>query len=255
MKSALSSHLHTIDGGNNSPRLRIQIAVIKFCSFFFLSILSSSICGSIFIARTTIVVCYTKSSFALLHSSPIPLPTHQVAIMHFTDDQLENDPELRPRAWKSEKAFEQERLFLLHRLATNLRAAAENPSSNPSTTTMASSSTTSLISTTSEVVAVYPDQTPCSNCSIFPCSLIPSMPFTPRSMSSFFSNSFGSVSRTSIASSDSAFTPHTPVVFNSPQASTSSFETASPSPLKVDSAMGSPLRLLRSPSILSLIHI
>jgi hypothetical protein len=51
-----------------------------------------------------------------------------------------------------------------------------------------------------------------------------------------------------VAGSASGRVPHTPIVFNSPQTSTFTFETANASPLKADSVMGSPIRF-RSASI------
>ncbi|CAD0094816.1 unnamed protein product [Aureobasidium mustum] len=162
--------------------------------------------------------------------------------MYFTDEQLENDPELRPRTWRSDTAFQQERLVLFNRLADILHSQADVPPP--------ASDEPSPASPTSTTVAVDPDKTPRSTSSIFSSTLASSITSPTRSVS-FFSLPFGSSSRLSVAGSGPV--PHTPIVFNSPQTSTFSFETANPSPVKVDSVMGSPIKF-RSPSIFSRKH-
>ncbi|KAH0360468.1 hypothetical protein KCU65_g9361, partial [Aureobasidium melanogenum] len=158
--------------------------------------------------------------------------------MYFTDDQLENDPELRPRVWRSESAFQQERLILLNNLADILHSQTNSPTSEPDEL--------SLVSPTSTIIAVDPEKTPRPTSSIFSSSLASGITSPTRSVSSIFSLPFGSSSRLSVAGSGPA--SHTPIIFSSPQTSTFSFETASPSPMKADSVMGSPVKF-RSPSI------
>ncbi|KAG9761955.1 hypothetical protein KCU73_g2141, partial [Aureobasidium melanogenum] len=158
--------------------------------------------------------------------------------MFFTNEQLENDPELRPRIWRSEIAFQQERLVLLNNLADNLHSQVDSPPP--------ASDELSLVSTTSTAVTSDPEKTPRPTSSIFSSSLASSITSPVRSVSSIFSLPFGSSSRLSVAGSGPV--PHTPIVFNSPQTSTFSFEAANPSPVKVDSVMGSPVKF-RSPSI------
>ncbi|KAK6006718.1 hypothetical protein QM012_005726 [Aureobasidium pullulans] len=155
--------------------------------------------------------------------------------MYFTDEQLENDPDLRPRIWRSESAFQKERLSLFNHLAEILHSQDDSPSP---------SDDVALISRTSTIVAVDPERTTRPTSSIFSSSLASSIISPTCSVSSFFSLPFGSSSRLSVAGSGS----HTPIIFNSPQTSTFSFETANPSPVKVDSVMGSPV-CFRSPSI------
>ncbi|KAG9590771.1 hypothetical protein KCU77_g7706, partial [Aureobasidium melanogenum] len=158
--------------------------------------------------------------------------------MFFTNEQLENDPELRPRIWRSETAFQQERLLLLNHLADTLHSQVDSP--------LPASDELSLVLTTSTAVTSDPEKTPRPTSSIFSSSLASSITSPVRSVSSIFSLPFGSSSRLSVAGSGPV--PHTPIVFNSPQTSTFSFEAANPSPVKVDSVMGSPVKF-RSPSI------
>ncbi|KAG9654171.1 hypothetical protein KCU95_g6151, partial [Aureobasidium melanogenum] len=158
--------------------------------------------------------------------------------MFFTNEQLENDPELRPRIWRSETAFQQERLVLLNNLADILHSQADTP---PLT-----SDDLPLASPTSTIIAADPEKTPRPTSSMFSSSLASSITSPVRSVSSIFSLPFGSSSRLSVAGSGS--TSHAPIVFNSPQTSTFSFETANVSPVKADSVMGSPVKF-RSPSI------
>ncbi|KAH0345286.1 hypothetical protein KCU81_g4426, partial [Aureobasidium melanogenum] len=158
--------------------------------------------------------------------------------MHFTDEQLENDPELRPKVWRSESAFQQERLILLNNLADILHSQTDSPPSIPDEL--------SLASPTSTIIVVDPGKTPRPTSSIFSSSIASSVTSPTRSVSSIFSLPFGSSSRLSVASPGPA--SHTPIVFSSPQTSTFSFETANSSPAKVDSVMGSPVKF-RSPSI------
>ncbi|KAG9694297.1 hypothetical protein KCU95_g9131, partial [Aureobasidium melanogenum] len=158
--------------------------------------------------------------------------------MHFTDEQLDNDPELRPRVWGSESAFQQERLILLNNLADILHSQTDSPPSKPDELSLASPPST--------IIAVDPEKTPRPTSSIFSSSTASSVTSPTRSVSSIFSLRFDSSSRLSIAGSGTA--SHTPIVFSSPQTSTFSFENAHASPLKVDSVMGSPIKF-RSPSI------
>lgn len=158
--------------------------------------------------------------------------------MFFTNEQLESDPELRPRIWRSETAFQQERLVLFNHLADILYSQVDGP--------LPTSDQLSLASPTSTIIADDPEKTPRPTSSIFSSSLASSITSPVRSVSSIFSLPFGSSSRLSVAGSGPV--PHTPIIFNSPQTSTFSFETADPSPVKVDSVMGSPIRF-RSPSI------
>ncbi|KAH0143645.1 hypothetical protein KCU67_g13464, partial [Aureobasidium melanogenum] len=158
--------------------------------------------------------------------------------MFFTNEQLENDPELRPKIWRSETAFQQERLLLLNHLANTLHSQVDSP--------LPASDELSLVSTTSTAVTSDPEKTPRPTSSIFSSSLASSITSPVRSVSSIFSLPFGSSSRLSVARSGPV--PHTPIIFNSPQTSTFSFEAANPSPVKADSVMGSPVKF-RSPSI------
>ncbi|KAG9590034.1 hypothetical protein KCU77_g8957, partial [Aureobasidium melanogenum] len=158
--------------------------------------------------------------------------------MFFTNEQLDNDPELRPKIWCSETAFQQERLLLLNHLADTLHSQVDSPPP--------ASDELSLVSTTSTAVTSDSEKTSRPTSSIFSSSLTSSITSPVRSVSSIFSLPFGSSSRLSVAGSGPV--PHTPIVFNSPQTSTFSFEAANPSPVKADSVMGSPVKF-RSPSI------
>ncbi|KAG2166888.1 hypothetical protein JADG_006627 [Aureobasidium aubasidani] len=207
--------------------------------------------------------------------------------MFFTSAQLSADPELRPITWSSPQAYQSERHYLYTQLAEALHISASSSATNSATTSTSdisnASSNLSPKSSKSDLASIKKRDSIIS-CSAETITTLASK----KSASSLLNACSRKLVSPFLASSSSSSTQvkkFKPVTFNSPQTSVFRFDTAGPtaaststsaasasatptasatctsnatsttattpikpSPKKVDSVMGSPIKFL-SPSL------